>query len=223
MTKIKVQDAARQLERGRARSSMDRISGTAQGQPQDTLGALRKLEEQLVRQGRAQAREERRAAVRAEQERLFQPAGAGPHRRGQALRMSALRAAVLGGTRRAEKQPPLRRISENTQRGRPRPKPAKAERSQGRGSQGRGSQGSQAAQPSAPARSSRLRPQQGNRPQGRPPSSAPGRFHAPALCSQPQRSLCAGQPAEPQRRAPPAGPRSRASAVLTSRRARSAG
>ena len=77
MTKIKVQDAARQLGAG-AKELMDRISGTRKG-TQDTLGALRKLEEQLSAK-EAQAREEAER-VRAEQERIQEEQA--PHRRGQ--------------------------------------------------------------------------------------------------------------------------------------------
>ena len=113
MTKIKVQDAARQLGAG-AKELMDRISGTRKG-TQDTLGALRKLEEQLSAK-EAQAREEAER-VRAEQERIQEEQDRIDAAKAQD---EALRAAVLAERARREAAPTAEN-QENTQ------EPAKAE------------------------------------------------------------------------------------------------
>ncbi len=150
MTKIKVQDAARQLGAG-AKELMDRISGTRKG-TQDTLGALRKLEEQLSAK-EAQAREEAER-VRAEQERIQEEQDRIDAAKAQD---EALRAAVLAERARREAAPTAEN-QENTQ------EPAKAEAPKAEAAQ-------PAARPQQPAR-----PQQGNRPQGDRRPQRPGAF-----------------------------------------------
>ena len=197
MTKIKVQDAARQLGAG-AKELMDRISGTRKG-TQDTLGALRKLEEQLSAK-EAQAREEAER-VRAEQERIQEEQDRIDAAKAQD---EALRAAVLAERARREAAPTAEN-QENTQ------EPAKAEAPKAEAPKAEAAQ--PAARPQQPARSPA-----GQSSAGRPPSSAPGRFHAPALCSQPQRPQCAGQPAESQLRASAGRAAGRAPPLCTQRR-----
>ena len=155
MTKIKVQDAARQLGAG-AKELMDRISGTRKG-TQDTLGALRKLEEQLSAK-EAQAREEAER-VRAEQERIQEEQDRIDAAKAQD---EALRAAVLAERARREAAPTAEN-QENTQ------EPAKAEAPKAEAPKAEAAQ--PAARPQQPAR-----PQQGNRPQGDRRPQRPGAF-----------------------------------------------
>ena len=109
MTKIKVQDAARQLGAG-AKELMDRISGTRKG-TQDTLGALRKLEEQLSAK-EAQAREEAER-VRAEQERIQEEQDRIDAAKAQD---EALRAAVLAERARREVDAEIAKYAESAEK-----------------------------------------------------------------------------------------------------------
>ena len=160
MTKIKVQDAARQLGAG-AKELMDRISGTRKG-TQDTLGALRKLEERLSAK-EAQAREEAER-VRAEQERIQEEQDRIDAAKAQD---EALRAAVLAERARREAAPTAEN-QENTQ------EPAKAEAPKAEAPKAEAPK-AEAAQPAArPQQPTRL--QQGNRPQGDRRPQRPGAF-----------------------------------------------
>ena len=160
MTKIKVQDAARQLGAG-AKELMDRISGTRKG-TQDTLGALRKLEEQLSAK-EAQAREEAER-VRAEQERIQEEQDRIDAAKAQD---EALRAAVLAERARREAAPTAEN-QENTQ------EPAKAEAPKAEAPKAEAPK-AEAAQPAARPQQP-ARPQQGNRPQGDRRLQRPGAF-----------------------------------------------
>ena len=160
MTKIKVQDAARQLGAG-AKELMDRISGTRKG-TQDTLGALRKLEEQLSAK-EAQAREEAER-VRAEQERIQEEQDRIDAAKAQD---EALRAAVLAERARREAAPTMEN-QENTQ------EPAKAEAPKAEAPKAEAPK-AEAAQPAARPQQP-ARPQQGNRPQGDRRPQRPGAF-----------------------------------------------